>query len=126
MKEIMAIIRMNKVNATKKSLADMGICSLHAMKVTGRGRLPVEYSIINEHGVREEIGGIIEEGLSGGARLVPKRMFTILVHDEEVKDVIDTVVRINSQGSPGDGKIFVLPVSDAMRIRTGERGEEAV
>jgi len=49
-----------------------------------------------------------------------------LVHDEEVKEVIDTIIRVNCQGSPGDGKIFVLPVSDAMRVRTGERGEEAI
>ncbi len=126
MKEIIAIVRMNRVNENKQNLADIGICSLHAMKVTGRGRAPVGYSIVNEHGIREEIGDIIEEGLSAGARLVPKRMFTILVQDDQVEEVVDTLIRVNSQGSPGDGKIFVLPINDAMRIRTGERGEEAI
>lgn len=126
MKEIVAIVRMNTVNENKKRLADIGICSLHAMKVTGRGRSPVGFTIINQHGVREEIGNIIEEGLSSGARLVPKRMFTILVQDDQVEEVVHTLIQVNSQGSPGDGKIFVLPIDDAMRIRTGERGEDAI
>jgi len=69
MKEIMAIIRMNKVNETKKTLADVGICSLHAMKVMGRGRLPVEYSIMNEHGVREgNRGNKFRKAFTSGAR----------------------------------------------------------
>ncbi|MCL5289816.1 MAG: P-II family nitrogen regulator, partial [Firmicutes bacterium] len=52
MKEIIAIIRMNKVNATKKALAEIGVCGLHAMKVMGRGKMKVDFSILNGLGAR--------------------------------------------------------------------------
>ncbi|MFZ5647424.1 MAG: P-II family nitrogen regulator [Bacillota bacterium] len=126
MKEIIAIIRMNKVNATKKALADAGICGLHAMKVMGRGKMQVDFSMLDEIGPREEIGGILADGLSTGTRLIPKRLLTILVKDEDVKKVVDTIIRVNREGNRGDGKIFIAPVLDAARIRTGERGEDAV
>ncbi|SHK39529.1 P-II family nitrogen regulator [Desulforamulus aeronauticus] len=126
MKEILAVIRMNKVNATKKALADMGICGLHAVKVMGRGKIQVDFSILQELGAREEIGGLLAEGLSEGARLIPKRMLTILVQDGEVSKVVDTLIKVNKEGNKGDGKIFVTPVLDALRIRTGEQGEAAI
>ncbi|MCL6561314.1 MAG: P-II family nitrogen regulator [Firmicutes bacterium] len=126
MKEIIAIIRMNKVNATKKALADVGVCGLHAMKVMGRGKMMVDFSLLDELGVREEIGGIITDGLSKGTRLIPKRLLTILARDEEVQKVIETIISVNKEGNKGDGKIFVLPLLDAVRVRTGERGEAAV
>lgn len=126
MKEIIAVIRMNKVNVTKKALADAGVCSLHAMKVMGRGKMQVDFSMLDEIGTREEIGGILADGLSAGTRLIPKRLLTILVRDEEVKKVVDTIIKVNKEGNRGDGKIFVSPVLDAARIRTGERGEDAV
>lgn len=126
MKEIIAIIRMNKVNVTKKALADAGVCGLHAMKVMGRGKMQVDFSMLDGIGTREEIGGILADGLSTGTRLIPKRLLTILVRDEEVKKVVDTIIKVNKEGNRGDGKIFVAPVLDAARIRTGERGEDAV
>lgn len=126
MKEIIAIIRMNKVNATKKALADNGICGLHAMKVMGRGKMQVDFSVLDQLGVTEEIGGMLADGLSRGTRLIPKRMLTILVQDEEVKKVVDTIIKVNREGNKGDGKIFVAPVLDAARVRTAERGREAI
>lgn len=126
MKEIIAIIRMNKVNATKKALADAGVCGLHAMKVMGRGKMQVDFSVLDQLGVREEIGGILAEGLSGGSRLIPKRMLTILIQDGDVKRVVDTIIKVNQEGNKGDGKIFVTPVLDAFRVRTGDRGEAAI
>lgn len=126
MKEIIAIIRMNKVNATKKALADIGVCGLHAMKVLGRGKVHVNLSALDELGAREEIGGILADGLAKGSRLIPKRLLTILVQDNEVNKVVDTIIKVNKEGNKGDGKIFVAPVLDAARIRTGERGAEAV
>jgi len=125
-KEIIAIIRMNKVNATKKALADAGVCGLHAMKVMGRGKMQVDFSVLDQLGVREEIGGILAEGLSGGSRLIPKRMLTILIQDGDVKRVVDTIIKVNQEGNKGDGKIFVTPVLDAFRVRTGDRGEAAI
>ncbi|KJR99749.1 MAG: nitrogen fixation protein [Peptococcaceae bacterium BRH_c4a] len=126
MKEIIAIIRMNKVNATKKALADAGVCGLHAMKVMGRGKMKVDFSVLDEIGAREEIGGIVADGLSAGFRLIPKRLLTILVRNEDATKVVDTIIKVNKEGNKGDGKIFVSPVMEAVRVRTGERGEEAV
>ncbi|MCL6635249.1 MAG: P-II family nitrogen regulator [Peptococcaceae bacterium] len=126
MKEIIAIIRMNKVNETKKALADTGICGLHAMKVMGRGKMQVDFSLLNGLGAREEIGGILADGLARGSRLIPKRLLTILVHDGDVEKVVDTIIGVNKTGNRGDGKIFVAPVLDAVRVRTGERGEAAI
>lgn len=126
MKEIIAIVRMNKVNETKKALADIGICSLHAIKVMGRGKMQVDFSALDSLGVREEIGGIIADGLAKGSRLIPKRLLTILVQDGEVKKVVDTIIKVNQGGNKGDGKIFIAPVLDAVRVRTGERGQEAI
>ncbi|MEN6349485.1 MAG: P-II family nitrogen regulator [Syntrophomonas sp.] len=126
MKEIIAIIRINKVNQTKTALADIGVCGLNAMKVMGRGMMTVDFSILNELGAREEIGTVIEDGLSKGGRLIPKRMFTIMAPDHRVKEIIDTVIRVNKEGNKGDGKIFVCPVADVVRVRTGEHGDEAL
>jgi len=126
MKEIIAIIRMNKVNVTKAALADIGVCGLHAMKVMGRGKIHVDLSALNEIGATEEIAGIVTDSLSKGSRLIPKRMLTILVQDNEVEKVVATITSVNKEGNKGDGKIFICPVADAARVRTGERGEAAI
>jgi len=126
MKEIIAIIRMSKVNATKKALVDIGICGLHAMKVMGRGKMQVDFSMLDGLGAREEIGGILANGLSQGSRLIPKRLLTILVNDQDAVKVVEKIIEVNSEGNKGDGKIFVVPLLDAVRVRTGERGEAAV
>lgn len=124
MKEIMSIIRMNKVNETKRALLDIGIFGMTAIKVMGRGKMTVDLGRLVDSG--EELGGLIEETLSAGGRLIPKRLFSIMVPDEQVKEVIDVIIRVNQQGSRGDGKIFVLPIQDVVRLRTGERGEQAI
>jgi nitrogen regulatory protein PII 2 len=126
MKEIIAIIRMNKVNATKKALADIGICGLHAMKVMGRGKIHVNLSLLGEMDATEEIADIVADSLSKGSRLIPKRMLTILIQDGEVDKAVNTIIGINKEGHKGDGKIFICPVCDAVRVRTGERGEAAI
>jgi len=126
MKEIIAIIRMNKVNTTKKALADTGICGLHAMKVKGRGKIHVDLSILDQMGDTEELAGIVNESLDKGTRLIPKRMLTILVQDNEIDKVVNTIISVNKEGNKGDGKIFICHVSDAVRVRTGERGEAAI
>lgn len=126
MKEIIAIIRMNKVNPTKKALADTGICGLHAMKVMGRGKIHVDLSVLDNIGVTEEIAGIVNDSLAKGSRLIPKRMLTILVQDNDTDRVVNTIIGVNKEGNKGDGKIFICPVADAVRVRTGDRGEAAI
>ena len=123
MQEIMAIIRMNKMNATKRALSDMGIASMTARKVMGRGVGKVDYQILKgaEEGCEEAINH-----LGPGPKLIPKRLLIVVAPDDRVAAAVKTIIDINQTGNPGDGKIFVLPVLDAVRIRTGEMGELAI
>lgn len=123
MKEVLAVIRMNKMNETKRALADAGVASMTARKVIGRGVGKVDYLLLKgaEEGYEEAINQ-----LSPGPKLIPKRMLTMVVPDSKVETVVKTVIEVNQTGAPGDGKIFVMPVSDAVRVRTGEVGDEAL
>jgi nitrogen regulatory protein PII 2 len=119
MKEVMAVIRMNKVNQTKKALADAGISSVHARECLGRGKGLVDLAVLKgaEQGYEEAISQ-----LGNTQRLIPKRMLTIIVPDGLVQRTVDTIIENNKTGKAGDGKIFVMPVEDSIRIRTGENG----
>jgi len=123
MKEVIAIIRINKMNETKRALADAGIYSLTARKVNGRGRGKINTLLLKgaENGYEEAINQ-----LGSGPRLFPKRMLTIVVPNAKVPTVVKTVIEVNKTGSPGDGKIFVQPLLDAIRIRTAEKGDKAL
>ncbi len=124
MKEIMAIIRMNKVAATKKALAEAGFCGLTAAKAMGRGKLLKDLSLLDK--VQDENRDMVLESLLKGGRLIPKRLLTIVVKDGDVQKAVDTIIAVNKEGNIGDGKIFVLPLIDVVRVRTGEQGEAAV
>jgi len=123
MKEITAVIRMNKMNETKRALADSGIAALTARKVVGRGKGKVDYMLLKgaEEGFEEAINQ-----LGPGPKMIPKRMLTLVVPDDRVQTVVDTIIDVNRTGSPGDGKIFIQPMLDARRVRTGEDGETAI
>jgi len=123
MKEILAVIRMNKMNETKRALADAGIASITARKVMGRGVGKVDYLLLQgaQAGYEEAINQ-----LGPGPKLIPKRMLMIVVPDELASKVVETITKVNQTGSPGDGKIFVMPVKDSVRIRTGETGDVAL
>jgi nitrogen regulatory protein PII 2 len=122
-KEVMAIIRMNMMNQTKKALAQAGISSFSATKVLGRGKGHVDFRLLKgaEAGHEEAIAQ-----LGQGPKLIPKRLLTIVVPDDKVSTVVDTLIETNLTGMAGDGKIFVMPVLDAVRVRTGETGDVAV
>jgi nitrogen regulatory protein PII 2 len=123
MKEVLAIIRMNKMNATKQALADAGIASFTARKVMGRGKGKVDYLLLKgaEEGYEEAISQ-----LAPGPKLIPKRMLSLVVPDPSVRKVIKTIIDVNQTNAPGDGKIFVMPVREAIRIRTDERDDVAL
>jgi nitrogen regulatory protein PII 2 len=123
MKEVMAIIRMNMVSRTKQALADAGVSSLTAAIAHGRGQGRVDFRIL--HGAEQGIEEAIVQ-LGQGPRLIPKRLLSIVVPDEKVKAVVDTVIRVNRTSQAGDGKIFVLPTFDSVRIRTGETSDTAI
>jgi len=127
MKEIIAVIRMNMINKTKEALLNEGFSSLNCTKVLGRGKKKVDFSII-EGMIRDSdiTSPNLAESISESHRLIPKRMLSMAVQDRDVKKIVDIIIETNSTGKPGDGKIFVLPVDDAIRIRTGESGELAI
>lgn len=124
MKEIVAIIRMDKVGATRKALADAGFCRMTAIKVMGRGKLLKDLALVDT--VPDENRDLLLESMLKGGRLIPKRMLIIAAQDEDVPKIVETIISVNKQGHVGDGKIFVLPLADVIRVRTGETGVEAI
>jgi len=124
MKEIIAIIRMNKVGQTRNALAEAGFCRLTATKVMGRGKMLREIALLDK--VSDENRDLMLESMLKGGRLIPKRMLNIIVQDKDVLKVVATIISANKEGHVGDGKIFVLPLTDIVRVRTGETGEEAI
>ncbi|MDR3542261.1 MAG: P-II family nitrogen regulator [Desulfosporosinus sp.] len=135
MKEIIAVVRMNKVGVTKKALIEVGAAGFTASKVMGRGKLVEDKSIIAERrktllALAQKDDQATEKMITeflDGTRLFPRRLFNILAHDEDVPKIIAAIIKANqTEYKVGDGKIFVLPALDAVRVRTQETGEAAV
>lgn len=127
MKEVIAIVRMNMVEKTKQALLKEEISSITCHKVVGRGKKKVNFSIIEDAFSDEaSIGRNLAEEISEIHRLIPKRMLTILLKDEDVERAVNAIIAANKTGNPGDGKIFVSDVTEAVRVRTGETGDAAL
>jgi nitrogen regulatory protein PII 2 len=126
MKEILAIIRMNKINRTKEALVDAGYPAFTAFRAAGRGSRAVDFEVLQAINANPGVGAEVLPMLSQGPRLIPKRMISMVVPDDKVEDVIQTIIKVNQTGNPGDGKIFTLPVAEVIRVRTGETGPEAI
>ena len=125
MKDIMAIIRINKMNETKKALEEAGITSMTATgRVMGRGKGNVDYRVLS--GAQEGREEAISQLDTNGPRLIPKRLITIIVPDKLVKKTVDAIIKANQTGQAGDGKIFVLPVVESHRVRTAESGDKVL
>ena len=120
MKEILAIVRMNKMNQTKRALSEVGITSITARDALGRGKGLVDVQLLEgaEKGYEEAISQ-----LGQTQRMIPKRALIVVVPDELVDKTVQTLIQVNQTGKSGDGKIFVMPCQDAIRVRTGERGD---
>jgi len=124
MKEVVAIIRMDMISKTKEALLKADFPALSCSKVLGRGKKKVDFTLIESMLSGSEFTSpAVAEAVSEGHRLVPKRLLSIVVKDEEVKKLVDTLIEVNQKGHPGDGKIFVMPIIDSIRVRTGENGE---
>jgi len=123
MKEVMAVVRMNMINKTKKALSDAGISSMTAKEVLGRGKGLVDYHLLQgaERGYEEAIAQ-----LGHSQRLIPKRLLTVVVRDKLVQKTVNTIIKVNQTGKPGDGKIFVMPVIDSISVRTSEDGDSTL
>jgi nitrogen regulatory protein P-II 1 len=112
MKRIEAIIKPFKLDDVKERLRAIGVTGMTVSEVKGFGRT----------GGKTEI----YRGSAYVVDFVPKIRVEIICSDGMAKDVIDAIVLAAKTGKIGDGKIFVTPIDEAIRIRTGERGEDAV
>ena len=113
MKKIEAIIRPEKLDEVKHALADKGYIGLNIVGVTGRG-------------VQK---GIVHSGRAGQeytVDMLPKVKLEVVVTDRDKDEVVNIIVSAAHTGNIGDGKVFVLAVEEAVRVRTGERGDVAV
>ncbi len=120
MKEVMAIVRQNKVNITKDALAEVGVPAFTCRRVLGRGKKLIDMNLLQSLVEAGELPtSPVGEYISEVSRLISKRVFTLIVEDTEVEKVIEAIMEANSSGNPGDGKIFVLPVYENYQIRNG-------
>lgn len=122
MKEVIAIVRLNKVNPTKDALMKAGFPAFTCRKVLGRGKQgSKELLTIPNTPLNATIMDVEESPAVVSQNLIPKRFFTLIVEDQEVKNVVDAIMDVNSTGNYGDGKIFVLPIMEAYRVRDGKQ-----
>ncbi len=112
MKKIEAIVRHFKVDAVKDALSEFGLQGMTVSEVKGFGR---------QKGHKE-----IYRGAEYQIDFVPKVKFEVVVDDHQVDSVIDVILDSSRTGQVGDGKVFVSDIMDSVRIRTGERGAEAL
>jgi nitrogen regulatory protein PII 2 len=148
MKQIIAILRNERVEETKKALNSVGICGVTFLYVTGRGQQkgrirvrepkepqnwrmrmqvagapPAEGSLDIGTG---EVGSLLQKDTEFASGFLPKRMLIIVAYDEEVTRIVQGIVNANQTGRHGDGRIFICPMISALRVRTGEQGDKAL
>lgn len=123
MREVMAIIRMNMMNKTKRALADAGISSITARDALGRGKGIVDLKLLKgaEKGYEEALSQLGQSN-----RLIPKRIMFIAVPEKLVEKTVKTIMKVNHTGKSGDGVIFVTPLLDAVSVRTAEHGNRVL
>ena len=112
MKKIEAIIRPDHLPAVKAALEEIGYPGMTLTEVKGHGK--EEGQVQQWRGQKYEI------------ELLPKTKIEIVAVDDDVSVIVGAIVRTARTGQPGDGKIFVIPVEGAVRIRTGERDINAI
>lgn len=125
MKEITAVIRANKVNKTKTALAEAGFPAFTCRACLGRGKKNVDTELVAALLAAGELPqNVIGEHLTEATRLIPKRIFTLIVADELVDKAVSTLIEVNQTGNQGDGKIFISAVAAAYRVRDGQPTDE--
>jgi nitrogen regulatory protein P-II 1 len=112
MKQIEAIIKPFKLDEVKEALTKVGIQGMTITEVKGFGR---------QKGHTE-----LYRGAEYSVDFLPKVKIQILVPDDKASQVVDVVVKTARTGKIGDGKIFIVPVEEVIRIRTGEKGADAI
>ena len=112
MKKIEAVVKPFKLDEVREALSEIGVTGLTVTEVKGFGR---------QKGHTE-----LYRGAEYVVDFLPKVKLEIIVRDEQVAEVVETIEKAAKTGRIGDGKIFVLPVDEIIRIRTGERGGAAI
>ncbi len=112
MKMVMAVIRPHKLAEVRHALAQVGIVGMTVTEVRGHGR---------QRGQVERY-----RGAEYVVDLLPKVKLEIAVPEEQVPEVVAAIVQAARTGEIGDGKVFVLPLEECIRVRTGDRGEDAL
>ncbi len=112
MKKIEAIIRPEDLDGVRVSLQDRGIVGMTVEEVQGRGRQK----------------GVCLQWRAGEycVEFLPKIRVDMVVDDKDVETTIEAIIKVARTGKNGDGKIFIYPVEDVVRVSTGERGKEAI
>ncbi|MDR1948157.1 MAG: P-II family nitrogen regulator [Spirochaetaceae bacterium] len=131
MKHLVIVIRNEKYLETKKELEKEGFSSYSSRDILGRGKGSSLIEVIKKTGRNggdengEDQNGE-DQKETQGSLLYSRKMMEICVSDKDADTVIEIICRINRNGRHGDGKIFVLPVRDVIRLRTGEKGDNAI
>ncbi|MGC8833774.1 MAG: P-II family nitrogen regulator [Armatimonadota bacterium] len=112
MKKIECVIRPQRLEEVKAALEELGVRGMTVLDVRGYGR---------QRGLTERY-----RGLEYTVTLLPKIKLEIVVPDELAEPVVEAIVNAARTGEIGDGKIFISTMDDAVRIRTGDRGDEAL
>ncbi|MEN8231659.1 MAG: P-II family nitrogen regulator [Thermodesulfobacteriota bacterium] len=112
MKKIEAIIKPFKLDELKEAFSAIGVQGMTVTDVKGFGR---------QKGHKE-----VYRGAEYVVDFIPKTKVEIVAADEQVEEILETILTAVNTGKIGDGKIFVLPVEDVIRVRTGEKGKEAI
>jgi nitrogen regulatory protein P-II 1 len=112
MKKIEAIIRQEKFAVVKDALKDLGYPGLTKIAVEGHGK---------QKGLKQQFRGTTYE-----VEFIPKMKLEIVVSDKDVDKIVDSIITHARTGEVGDGKIFIYPVDNVIRVRTGEKGEIAL
>lgn len=112
MKKIEAIIRPEKLEAVRAALETVGYAGLMITEIEGHGK---------QKGITQQW-----RGKKYKVDLLPKIKIEIVAHDKDVDKIVESIAKAAATGKLGDGKIFIYPIENAMRIRTGEKGDSAI
>ncbi|MDR2612080.1 MAG: P-II family nitrogen regulator [Deltaproteobacteria bacterium] len=124
MKELMAVVRPARVGQTRDALAAAGIPGFTCLPCLGRGKRLIDPGVLR---LIMESGELpltaAGESMTEATRLIPKRLFSIVLGDAGVRGAVDAILAVNSTGRAGDGRIFVLPVRESYSVRLGSLDE---
>lgn len=112
MRRLECIVRVNKLEDVKQALEDVGVFGLTCEQVRGYGR---------------QLGRTDKyRGSTYAVNLLPKMKIEVVMKDDQLEEAVEAILRVTQSGEIGDGKMFISDVVDAIRIRTGERGDAAI